>query len=181
MERVAGWFTNPAAWAVRGYRISHWLWVHKHHFLARLVMTFAYVLTNIEIHPMASIGPRFAIGHGSGTVIGGFSIIGADCLIRQGVTLGERSASVDASGKRCHPALGDRVDVGANACLLGPITIGDDAKIGAGAVVLCDVPAGWSAVGNPARLLPPKDQRDRKPVPSAYPHGGPAAKEWGAP
>lgn len=159
-DRIAGWFINPAAWAVRGYRISHWLWVRKHTFLASLVATTAYVFSNIEIHPMATIGPRFAIGHGSGTVIGGFSVIGADCLIRQGVTLGERGGLADETGTRYHPKLCDRVDVGAGALLLGPITIGDDAKIGAGAVVFCDVPAGWTAVGNPARLLPPKEQRD---------------------
>jgi len=116
------------------------------------------VFTGVDIHPAAQIGARFIVGHGVGIVIGEDVRVGDDCIIQQCVTLGQLTLDAGDKGGRFQPTLGNRVHVGANAVLLGPITIGDDAKIGAGAVVLCDVPAGCTAVGNPARVLPPKGE-----------------------
>lgn len=145
--------TKPQAWAVRLYRISHWMWLREMRFLPALVCAVARVLSAAELDPAARIGRPFNLSHGTGVVIGPNVAIGDGCIVSQGVTLGSRH-------DMRMPELGNRVDIGANAVLLGPITVGDDAKIGAGAVVLCDVPAGWTAVGNPARLLPPKEQRE---------------------
>ncbi len=155
--RIGGWMTNRGAWAARGYRIARWLWVRKHRMLALLVTTATGTVSGAEIHPQAKIGRGLGIMHGFGVVITADAEIGEHCTIMQGVTLGVRSGP--GPDGRYGPKLGNRVFIGANAVLLGPITIGDDAKIGAGAVVLCDVPPGCTAVGNPARILPPKDQR----------------------
>jgi serine O-acetyltransferase len=109
----------------------------------------ARFLTGIEIHPGATIGPGLFIDHGMGTVIGETAIVGSGVLLYHGVTLG----GVDGRPGRRHPLLGDRVIVGAGAKVLGALVIGDDARIGAQAVVLVDVPAGSTAVGVPARIL----------------------------
>lgn len=145
---------DPAQWAVAGYRLSHWLWRRHLPFAARFVAMVLRVLSGAEISPRAEIGRGFRIAHGFGVVIGEDAHIGDDCAIMQGVTLGMRGPTMRV------PTLGNRVFVGVGAILLGPITIGDDAKIGAGAVVLCDVPAGCTAVGNPARVLRPKGERE---------------------
>lgn len=150
-----GWLTNSGAWAFRGYRISHWLWTRNRRGLATVVMALARLVSGAEIHPQAKIGRGFALPHSVGVVIGGGVEIGDGCIIDQCVSIGLRRFNEPGM-----PSLGNRVFVGANAVLLGPITIGDDAKIGAGAVVLCAVPAGCSAVGNPARVLHPKRERD---------------------
>lgn len=143
---------NPSSWALRIHVAAYWLWRRGARWPARALATLARVLSGVEIDPGVVIGPRCIIAHGVGCVIGHGVVIGADCTLHQCVTLGKRR--VPDPGM---PTLGDRVWVGANAVLMGGITIGDGAVIGAGAVVLCDVPAGCTAVGNPARVLAPKD------------------------
>ena len=131
-----------------GYRFAHALWLRGGLFRlpARLFSQFVRGLTGIEIHPGAQIGPRLFIDHGMGVVIGETAIIGKDCMLYHGVTLG--GTSLEA--KKRHPTLGNNVVVGAGAKVLGPITIGDDARIGANAVVVRDLPAHHTAVGVPA-------------------------------
>ncbi|MBQ7474724.1 MAG: serine O-acetyltransferase [Clostridia bacterium] len=131
------------------YRLAHAVDGAGAHMTARAISQFSKFLTGIEIHPAAKIGRGLFIDHGSGVVIGETSIIGDDCTLYQGVTLGGTGKE---TGKR-HPTLGDRVMVGAGAKLLGAFTVGDDAKIAAGAVVLRDVPANCTAVGIPARVV----------------------------
>ena len=131
------------------YRLSHALHRSGHYFAARLVSQSGRFLTGIEIHPGAEIGEGLFIDHGSGVVIGETAIIGNNCTLYQGVTLGGTGKE---TGKR-HPTLGDGVMVGAGAKLLGNFTVGDGAKIAAGAVVLGDVPAEATAVGIPARVV----------------------------
>jgi serine O-acetyltransferase len=133
--------------AVLSYRVAHEVltatcgdpW--RQRVLARKISEEAKVRTGVEIHPGATIGPRFIIDHGIGTVIGEDSTIGADCYILQGVVLGALSIADNAAGRR-HPTLGDRVQVGGFARVLGPITVGDDVMIGSHALVRADVPAG---------------------------------------
>lgn len=131
------------------YRLSHAFHRSGHYFAARLVSQSGRFLTGIEIHPGAEIGEGLFIDHGSGVVIGETAIIGDNCTLYQGVTLGGTGKE---TGKR-HPTLGDGVMVGAGAKLLGNFTVGDGAKIAAGAVVLGDVPAEATAVGIPARVV----------------------------
>ena len=131
------------------YRLSHALHRSGHYFAARLVSQSGRFLTGIEIHPGAEIGEGLFIDHGAGVVIGETAIIGDNCTLYQGVTLGGTGKE---TGKR-HPTLGDGVMVGAGAKLLGNFTVGDGAKIAAGAVVLGDVPAEATAVGIPARVV----------------------------
>ena len=131
------------------YRLSHALHTHKKYFAARMISQGARFLTGIEIHPGAQIGEGLFIDHGSGVVIGETAIIGDNCTLYQGVTLGGTGKE---TGKR-HPPLGNGVLVGAGAKLLGNFTVGDGAKIAAGAVVLGDVPADTTAVGIPARVV----------------------------
>ncbi len=135
--------------AMLAYRVSHKLYVNKKFLSARAVSQLARFLTGIEIHPGATIGKRLMIDHGSGVVIGETCVIGDDCTLYQGVTLGGTGKD---TGKR-HPTLGNRVMVGAGAKVLGPFRIGDGAKIAAGAVVLKEIPAGATAVGIPAKVV----------------------------
>lgn len=135
--------------AIIYYRIAHWLYGRRLFFLARLISQWARFWTGIEIHPGASIGRRLVIDHGTGIVIGETTKIGDDVLLYQGVTLGGTGKDV---GKR-HPTLGSNVLVGAGARVLGPITIHDNARIAAGAVVLQDVPENATAVGVPAQIV----------------------------
>ena len=135
--------------AVIFHRVSHWLWQHDCRFLARLNSQIARHCTGIEIHPGATIGKRLVIDHGMGIVIGETAEIGDDCLLYQGVTLGGTGKD---KGKR-HPTLGNNVLVGSGAKVLGPFTVGDNARIAAGAVVLSEVPANATAVGVPARIV----------------------------
>jgi serine O-acetyltransferase len=130
------------------YRIHHWLWKHGWLFLARALSQFARWLSGIEIHPGATIGRRFFIDHGMGVVIGETAIVGDDVTLYQGVTLGGTSLN---KGKR-HPTIGDRVVIGGGAKILGNITIGENCRIGAGSVVLRDVPAD-STVGVPGHIV----------------------------
>ena len=131
------------------YRLAHWLHLHRCRFLARCISQWARFWTNIEIHPGAAIGRRLVIDHGAGIVIGETTEIGDDVLLYQGVTLGGTGKDM---GKR-HPTLGNNVLVGAGAKVLGPITIHENARIAAGAVVLQDVPANATAVGVPAQIV----------------------------
>src|SRR3972149_6811614 len=139
----------PGFHALLVHRFAHWLWRARLRWLARLTSHVGRFLTGIEIHPGASIGRRFFIDHGMGVVIGETAEIGDDVTLYHGVTLGGTSWK---EGKR-HPTLGNGVVVGAGAKILGPITIGDGAKVGSNAVVVKDVPAGATAAGIPARIL----------------------------
>ncbi|MGO8756099.1 MAG: serine O-acetyltransferase [Gallionellaceae bacterium] len=131
------------------HRMTNKLWHANFKWLARFLSHFARWFTGIEIHPGATIGRRFFIDHGMGVVIGETAEIGDDVTLYHGVTLGGTSWK---EGKR-HPTLGNGVIVGAGAKILGPIHIGDNAKIGSNAVVVKDVPAGATAAGIPARVL----------------------------
>lgn len=141
--------TYPGFHAILFHRLSHRLWGMGLKWLARWIAHLARWLTGIEIHPGATIGQRFFIDHGMGVVIGETAEIGDDCTLYHGVTLGGTSWN---KGKR-HPTLMPGVVVGAGAKILGPITIGREAKIGSNAVVVRDVPDGATAVGIPARIL----------------------------
>ena len=140
--------TYPGVHAIWAYRFTHWLWHHHAKLAARVGSSLARVLTGVEIHPGATLGPGVFIDHAMGVVIGETAEVGHDVTIYQGVTLGGTSLS---HGKR-HPTIGDRVIIGAGAKVLGPITIGDDSRIGANAVVLKAVPADSVVVGVPVRI-----------------------------
>lgn len=145
----------PGYKAVRAYRRAHWFYNHKMYFLARAISQHSVKKTNIEIHPGAQIGRRFFIDHGTGVVIGETAIIGDDCTIYQGVTLGGTGKD---HGKR-HPTLGNNVLVGAGAKVLGPFTIGDNSNVAAGSVVLSAIPENSTAVGAPARVVKQNGKR----------------------
>lgn len=139
----------PGVHAVILYRFSHFLWRHGLKLLGRFISYFSRFLTGIEIHPAAKIGKRFFIDHGFGVVIGETATIGDDVTIYHDVTLGGTSLSM---GVR-HPQIGNGVIIGAGAQLLGPIIIGDNARIGSNAVVVKDVEANSTVVGVPARAV----------------------------
>jgi len=141
----------PGVWALGLHRVAHWLYKGELFFLARLVNHLARFLTAIDIHPGASIGRNFFIDHGF-VVIGETAEIGDDVTIYQLVTLGGTSPHDGIAGKR-HPTIGDGVIIGSGAQVLGPITVGNRARIGANAVVTRDVPADTIVAGNPARIL----------------------------
>jgi serine O-acetyltransferase len=147
--------TYPGVHALIIHRMSHWLWEAGFYWLGRFTSHIGRGLTGIEIHPGATIGRRVFIDHGMGVVIGETAIIGDDCTLYHGVTLGGTSWN---KGKR-HPTLEKGVVIGAGAKVLGPITIGSGAKIGSNAVVVKDVPINATAVGIPARIL----EDDNKP------------------
>ena len=144
------------------YRFSHALWVRGAKFLGRFISQVGRLFTGIEIHPGAVIGRGFVIDHGTGVVIGETSIIGDNVTLYHDVTLGGVAPSVDSIaqiGVKRHPTLGDGVIVGSGAQILGPITIGENARVGSNAVVASDIPAGVTAVGIPARVILPKDKK----------------------
>ncbi|MCU0838695.1 MAG: serine O-acetyltransferase, partial [Rhodospirillales bacterium] len=151
----------PGLHAVLIFRIAHRLWRWRLFLLARLVSQFGRWLTGVEIHPGASIGRRFVIDHGHGVVIGETTEIGDDVTLYQGVTLGGLSPAVNSRAQVCvkrHPTLRDGVIVGSGAQILGPITVGEGARVGANSVVTRDVPAGVTAVGIPAHTVMPRDR-----------------------
>lgn len=150
--RIEVFFLYPGVHAVIYHRVSHWLWRKRAFFLARLISQVARLLTAIEIHPGATIGRRFFIDHGFGVVIGETARIGDDVTMYHGVTLG----GVTFAGGIRHPQVGNKVIIGAGAQLLGPITIGDNARIGSNAVVVNNVDEGVTVVGIPARPVKPK-------------------------
>ena len=139
----------PTVKAMAYHRLAHRLYKSGHTTLARWISQHSRHATGIEIHPGATIGKGLFIDHGAGVVIGETAIIGNNCTIYQGVTLGGTGKEV---GKR-HPTLGDNVLVGAGAKLLGNFTVGSNSKIAAGAVVLGDVPENSTAVGIPAKVV----------------------------
>ena len=141
--------------AVRSHRKAYWCYHHGLKFLARFISQRCVRRTGIEIHPAATIGRRLFIDHGTGVVIGETTVIGDDCTLYQGVTLGGTGKD---TGKR-HPTLGNHVMVGAGAKVLGPITIGDNVRIAAGAVVLSEIPSDSTAVGVPARVVRRKGEK----------------------
>lgn len=141
--------TNQGVHAILLYRIAHWFYIRGYKFIGKIISQISRFFTGIDIHPACFIGNGLLIDHGSGVVIGETAIIGNDCTLFQGVTLGGTGKEL---GKR-HPTLYNGVFVGAGAKILGNIEIGNNAKIGANAVVLCDVPNGATAVGVPARII----------------------------
>ncbi|MDO4478485.1 MAG: serine O-acetyltransferase [Lachnospiraceae bacterium] len=144
----------PCFWAMRTYRKAHKLWESGHYFRARLISQRMARKTGIEIHPGAQIGKNLFIDHGAGVVIGETTIIGDNCILYQGVTLGGTGKE---HGKR-HPTLGNGVMVCSGAKLLGSFSVGDNAKIGAGAVVLKPVPPNCTVVGVPGRIVRMKNK-----------------------
>ena len=150
--------TYPGVHALLMHRLSHWLWKADFFWLGRFLSHIGRWLTGIEIHPGATIGRRVFIDHGMGVVIGETAVIGDDCTLYHGVTLGGTSWN---KGKR-HPTLEAGVVIGAGAKVLGPITIGENAKIGSNAVVVKDVPANATAVGIPARILEEEKSKQRE-------------------
>jgi len=142
-------FCYPGLHAIWLYRLAHFLWVSKFVSLARFISHISRFLTGIEIHPGAKIGKRLFIDHGMGVVIGETSEIGDDVLVYQGVVLGGTTLE---RGKR-HPTIGNYVVIGAGATILGPVKIGDGARIGSGSVVVKSVPAGATVVGIPGKVM----------------------------
>ncbi|MFO7995833.1 MAG: serine O-acetyltransferase [Dehalococcoidia bacterium] len=142
-------FCYPGLHALWFHRCAHFLWRHRLLFLARFLSHINRFLTGIEIHPGARIGRRFFIDHGAGVVIGETAEIGDDVLLYQGVVLGGTSLK---RGKR-HPTVGNNVVIGTGAVALGAITIEDEARIGAGSVVVKSVPFGATVVGIPGRIM----------------------------
>ena len=140
--------TYSGVHAVILHRMNHWLWRNNFKFTARFFSSFTRWLTGIEIHPGAVIGKRFFIDHGMGVVVGETAVIGDDCTLYHGVTLGGTSWN---KGKR-HPTLGKGVVVGAGAKILGPIEIGDNARVGSNSVIVRSVPNDATVVGIPGRI-----------------------------
>lgn len=150
--------TSPGLHAIMLHRINHRLWNLGLKWPARMLSHISRWLTGVEIHPGAKIGRRFFIDHGMGIVIGETSEIGNDCSLYHGVTLGGTTWN---KGKR-HPTLQNNVVVGAGAKILGPVTIGANARIGSNAVVVKDVPAGATVVGVPGHVVAPKGGRSKQ-------------------
>jgi serine O-acetyltransferase len=147
--------TYSGVHAIISHRVAHWFYKNKVPFLPRLISQVARFFTGIEIHPGARIGKRFFIDHGMGVVIGETTIIGDDCLLYQGVTLGGTGKE---RGKR-HPTLGNNVVVSAGAKVLGSISIGNNVIIGAGAVVINPVPDDCTVVGVPGKIVRIKGEK----------------------
>ena len=153
-------FLYPGLHALWFHRLAHWLWEHRLRFFARSLSHFARFLTGIEIHPGAKIGRRFFIDHGMGVVIGETGEIGNDVLIYQGVVLG----GTTLQKKKRHPTIGNNVVIGSAAILLGPITVGDGARIGANSVVVGSVPPGAVVVGVPGRVVEDRQKTSAMPL-----------------
>ncbi len=160
-NRLEVLLTYPGVHAILAHRISHRLWRAEWRFTARVISSLTRMFTAIDIHPGATIGRRFFIDHGTGVVIGETAEVGNDVTLYHGVTLGGTTWN---KGKR-HPTLGDNVLIGAGAKVLGAITLGDGARVGANSVVNKDVPAGRTVVGIPGKIV-----RERQ-LKLANPHG----------
>lgn len=154
----------PGLHAVWAYRVANKLWRKGHTFAARALSQTSRNLTGVEIHPGATIGDRLFIDHGMGVVIGETAEVGDDVLIYHGVTLGGVSTR---PGKR-HPTIGNKVQIGAGAKVLGPVTVNDGAKIGANAVLVKNLPADHVGVGVPARVRDPKTDPELMLDPTMY-------------
>lgn len=157
----------PGVHAIWAHRVSHGLWRRGAKFPARAVSQFARFLTNIEIHPAATLGERLFIDHGAGVVIGETATVGDDVTMYHGVTLGGRTTE----SVRRHPQVGDRVVIGAGAKLLGAIEVGPDSRIGANAVLVKSVEPASVVVGVPGQVVAPSDgaaERADQPDPLAF-------------
>jgi len=143
--------------AVWLYRVAHMFWKIKLKLIARIISSFAKVITGVEIHPGATIGKNFVIDHGNGVVIGATAMIGSNVLIYHQVTLG---GTGNETGSKRHPTVCDNAMIAAGAKILGNIYVGKNAKVGANAVVLKDVPDNATAVGIPARIIYNGDVND---------------------
>jgi serine O-acetyltransferase len=154
-SRLEVFLCYPGLWAVWLHRLSHRLWRAKFRLPARVLSQFARFFTGVDIHPGALLGRRLFIDHATGVVIGETAIVGSDVTIYQGVTLGGTGKE---HGKR-HPTICDRVFIGNNANVLGNITVGENSRVGAGSVVLNDVPPNSTVVGVPAHIVYRSGQR----------------------
>ncbi|NDF11264.1 MAG: serine O-acetyltransferase [Proteobacteria bacterium] len=152
-SRLEIFLCYPGFHAVMLYKLSNRLWRSHMRLIARVISQFARFITGIEIHPGATIGRRFFIDHGMGVVIGETAKIGDDVTIYHGVTLGGVATGTANKGAVRHPQIGNQVIIGSGAQLLGPINVGDGARIGSNAVVVKDVEAGATMVGIPARQV----------------------------
>lgn len=164
----------PGFHALMFYRVAHWLWLRDFRLLGRFISHAGKILTGIEIHPGAQIGKRFVIDHGTGVVVGETSVIGDDVTLYHAVTLGGISPSVESHaqvGVKRHPTIMDGAIIGSGAAVLGPITVGEGARIGSNSVVTKDVPPSVTAVGIPAQVIMPKDKAKAKEF---QPYGTPA-------
>ena len=162
----------PGVWAIGLHRVAHWLWEGRLFFIARLINHLARFLTSIDIHPGATIGRRFFLDHGF-SVIGESAEIGDDVTIYQHVTLGGTNPTTGIGGKR-HPTLRDGVVIGSGAQVLGPVEVGEGAKIGANSVVTKDVAPSSTVVGIPARPVPVDTVHYS---PGFIPYGTPCAED----
>lgn len=150
-------FNYPGLWAVVWHRFAHFLYTKNFKRLGRFLSGISHALTNIDIHPNATIGRRVFIDHGFGVVIGETSIIGDDVTIYQGVTLG----GVKLTNEKRHPTIEDGAVLGSGAKILGNIVVGENSKVGANSVVIKDVPSNCTAVGVPARVITKEDKEDK--------------------
>ncbi len=149
----------PGFQALMFYRLAHWFWRRGWLLIGRVISNFGRFLTGVDIHPGAVIGRRLFIDHGMALVIGETAEIGDDVTLYQGVTLGGVAPSVNSAAqihRKRHPTLRSGVIVGSGAQVLGPITVGEGARVGANAVVVADVPAGVTVVGIPAKVAVPR-------------------------
>lgn len=163
--RLEVFLCYPGLHSLMLHRLGNALWSRGWRLSGRMVSQFSRLLTGIEIHPGARIGRHLFIDHGAGVVIGETSDIGDDVTIYQGVTLGGVSPAVDSRSQvdqKRHPTLGNGAIIGSGAQILGPITIGEGARVGANSVVHKDIPSGATAVGIPARLVVPRDKSKAK-------------------
>lgn len=154
-NRLEVFLTYSGFHAIMFYRFAHFMYLHNYKLTARIISQIARFLTGIEIHPGAQIGEGLFIDHGMGVVIGETTVIGNNVTLYQGVTLGGTGKD---KGKR-HPTIEDGVMVSAGAKILGPFTVGQNAKIGAGSIVLKEVPANATVVGVPGRVVRIKGER----------------------
>jgi serine O-acetyltransferase len=165
--------TYPGVHALALHRVAHRLWRWRLRWLARAVAQTGRFLTGIEIHPAVKIGRRLFIDHGMGVVIGETAEIGDDCTLYQGVTLG----GTNWEKEKRHPTLGNNVVVGAGAKILGPLTVGDNARIGSNSVVIKDVPPHSTVVGIPGRVVKSSNPTERRdvtdPAPGFYAYAQP--------
>lgn len=160
--------TYPGVHALVLHRLAHGLWRLRLKWLARVCAQTNRFLTGIEIHPAARIGRRLFIDHGMGVVIGETTEIGDDCTLYQGVTLG----GISWKNEKRHPTLGHNVVVGAGAKVLGPLTVGDNSRIGSNSVVVKDVPPNSTVVGIPGRVMKPSTAAEQGAVGDAGRHAG---------
>jgi serine O-acetyltransferase len=150
---------SPGLHAVWAHQLHHWLWMRGWRLTARIFSQITRFWTGVEIHPGAILGRRLMIDHGMGVVVGETAVVGNDVTLYQGVTLGGTGSVNDNARRKRHPTLCDGVFVGNNANILGDITIGENSRVGAGSVVLHDVPPNSTVVGVPAHIIYRNGQR----------------------